>query len=198
LKFLIFLFSTLSLAVGLGQTTSGTIAGKVTTAGGKPTAGAKVTLTRVETGAEREATSTAAGAFLFALAPAGEYRLTVKAPGEAAYERRIHLLVNQEVRVDVELAAQRRDTTEVTEMRSLVKPESASLGATIDNRMITGLPLDGRNFLDLSLLVPGATPAAQGSASSARNRPGDRASAICGCPAITAFSTSRFSRTSID
>ena len=38
----------------------------------------------------------------------------------------------------------------------------------IDARQVAGLPLDGRNFLELSLLAPGATPAPQGSASSLR------------------------------
>jgi hypothetical protein len=49
-----------------------------------------------------------------------------------------------------------------------LKYESAALGAVIDNRQVTGLPLDGRNFLELSLLTPGAAPAAQGSAGSVR------------------------------
>ena len=38
----------------------------------------------------------------------------------------------------------------------------------IENRQVTGLPLDGRNFYELSLLVPGAVPPAQGSAGSVR------------------------------
>ena len=49
-----------------------------------------------------------------------------------------------------------------------MKKESASLGTVIENRQITGLPLDGRNFYELSLLVPGAVPPAQGSAGSVR------------------------------
>src|SRR6185503_3908072 len=44
----------------------------------------------------------------------------------------------------------------------------ASLGTVIANRQVVGLPLDGRNFYELALLVPGAVPAAPGSAGSAR------------------------------
>src|SRR3989441_11890339 len=50
----------------------------------------------------------------------------------------------------------------------MVKKDSASLGTVIENRQVVGLPLDGRNFYELSLLVPGAVPPAQGSASSVR------------------------------
>src|SRR4029077_17606292 len=46
--------------------------------------------------------------------------------------------------------------------------DSAALGTVIDNRSITGLPLDGRNFYELALLIPGAAPAAPGSAGSVR------------------------------
>ena len=50
----------------------------------------------------------------------------------------------------------------------LEERDTASLGSVIENRQITGLPLDGRNFYELSLLVPGAVPPAQGSAGSVR------------------------------
>src|SRR5689334_8979971 len=49
-----------------------------------------------------------------------------------------------------------------------LQKESAALGTVIDGRQVSGLPLDGRNFLELSLLAPGAAPAPQGSASSLR------------------------------
>ena len=49
-----------------------------------------------------------------------------------------------------------------------MRTDSAALGAVIENRQITGLPLNGRNFFELSLLIPGAAPAAPGSAGSVR------------------------------
>ena len=48
--------------------------------------------------------------------------------------------------------------------------DSAALGTLIDPAQVAGLPLDGRNFLELALLAPGTVPAPQGSASSVRGR----------------------------
>ena len=166
-KQLAVLFLLLPVFAAHAQTTTSTIAG-VVSANGSRQPGATVSLTNIGKGKQRTATSSKDGEFTFALLPAGDYRLNVEAAGQAPYEQRIQLLLNQEVRIDVALTTLRRDVTEVSEVRGLLKPDSASLGATIDNRLVTGLPLDGRNFLDLSLLVPGAVPAAQGSAASAR------------------------------
>ena len=49
-----------------------------------------------------------------------------------------------------------------------LKKDSSSIGTVIENRQVVGLPLDGRNFYELTLLVPGAAPAAPGSAGSVR------------------------------
>lgn len=77
--------------------------------------------------------------------------------------------MNQEVQLEIALVAgQLTETVEVTAARGLLRTESAALGGVIENRQITGLPLDGRNFFELTLLLPGVVAAAPGSAGSVR------------------------------
>src|SRR5258705_12851708 len=77
----------------------------------------------------------------------------------------------QDVRVDAYLqVAQVSDPYDIhiISTEGELKKDSSDLGTVIENRQVVGLPLDGRNFYELSLLVPGAAPAAPGSAGSAR------------------------------
>jgi hypothetical protein len=133
--------------------------------------GASISLTRLETGEVRTTTANSNGEYAIPSLPAGDYEIKVKATGFGTDSRKISLLVNQELRLDVELLisgpAIDIDSDLGAEAEAL-KRDSASLGTVIENRQITGLPLDGRNFYELSLLVPGAVPPAQGSAGSAR------------------------------
>jgi hypothetical protein len=164
----------LLLAVALpvaafAQSVRGAIGGVVTDASRAPLAGAAVRLVHEETNRAREAVTDAAGRFtVTALAP-GAYLLEAARDGYRRSVRRIALAVNQEVWVDCPLlAGARTDTIEVTDAPSLLRTESAALGGVIENRQVTGLPLDGRNFFELALLLAGVAPAAPGSAGSVR------------------------------
>ena len=78
------------------------------------------------------------------------------------------------------LGASSAERIEVSGVAEPVKTEAAgTLSTVIPNREIRNLPLDGRNFYELVLLVPGAVPAAQGSAGSDR---GDFTFNIDGAP----------------
>ncbi|MGI8917323.1 MAG: TonB-dependent receptor domain-containing protein [Pyrinomonadaceae bacterium] len=133
--------------------------------------GAEITLTNTGTNESRTTTSNARGEYALTALPAGLYRVQVSSQGFAAYaQESLPLTVNQELRLNMTLlvAGPNQDDVVVESPQTELKKESASMGTVIENRQVTGLPLDGRNFYELSLLVPGAAPAAPGSAGSAR------------------------------
>jgi len=128
-----------------------------------------ITLTSLATGETKETTSGSEGGYAFSSLPPGLYELRIRKAQFEMQTHKIELLVNQDHRKDITLAigeipAGIIDTTDEAYLRK----DTPSLGTVIDNHQITGLPLDGRNFYELSLLVPGAVPPAQGSAGSTR------------------------------
>jgi hypothetical protein len=154
----------------VAQNYRGTIRGRITDPTGQLVAGVEVRLIHEETNSSRTATTSGAGEYVFSLLRPGAYRLEVEQTSvNNKYVHKVVLPVNQDLRVDIAFTGStHRETIEIIEPLTPLKKDSASLGAVIGNNQVTGLPLDGRNFLELSLLVPGATPAAQGSAGSVR------------------------------
>lgn len=154
---------------GFAQSLRGVIFGTVRDELKAPVAKAAVTLTEVDTGRTRNYSTDAAGNFQQAQLAPGLYRLEVVRDGFQKSAQQLTLLVNQEIRVDIALLkAGRAESVEVSAVREIVRTETAAQGAVIDARQIRNLPLDGRNFYELSLLVPGVLPSAQGSAGSVR------------------------------
>ncbi|MGH9936099.1 MAG: carboxypeptidase regulatory-like domain-containing protein, partial [Blastocatellia bacterium] len=154
----------------LAQNYRGAIRGRVTDPQGASIPEAQLKLTEQGTNETRTAKTDRNGDFTISLVRPGSYQLEVEREGFGKYVSTVTLQVNQELRLDVSLkiAATRVDDNIIAAPAGALKYESASLGAVMDNRQVTGLPLDGRNFLELSLLTPGAAPAAQGSAGSVR------------------------------
>jgi hypothetical protein len=165
----LFLISLSLQSVAYGQTHRGSVRGSVRDATRDPIAGVAVRLIHEETNETRAAASDEEGNFAASLLPPGSYRLEIEMAGYKKHIERISLKVNQEIRVEVALEAGNlaEEITVIAPSVSLRK-ESPALGTVIENRQIRGLPLDGRNVLELSLLVPGAVPAASGSAGSVR------------------------------
>ncbi|MGB7925877.1 MAG: carboxypeptidase regulatory-like domain-containing protein [Pyrinomonadaceae bacterium] len=165
------ILSVLLFAASTGaQTHRASIRGTITNATGNRLADASVRLFDEATNESRDAASEANGEFTVSGLPPGSYRLEVEAGGYKKYIRRFDLQVNQIQRIDVmlEVGSLPEETVIVTDTLPPLKQDSAALGTVIENRQVTGLPLDGRNFFELSLLVPGAAPAAPGSAGSVR------------------------------
>ncbi len=131
--------------------------------------GAKITVTNLATDEVRTISSDDNGEYAISSLVAGLYRVKVEMVGFASYGEQIELLVNQERRLDASLIPAGPDTIDINSTDdAALKKDSPALGNVIENRQVTGLPLDGRNFYELSLLVPGAVPPAPGSAGSVR------------------------------
>ena len=152
------------------QTIAGVVRGVIVDPSGAHVSGATVTLTRQETGAQRSAASDAQGEFTITGVAPGEYRLEAQHQGFLKYTRTLIVEVDQDqkIRVELGLDAAGKVTVDVAGIAPLVRPESPAMGGVIDNRQVLGIPLDGRDFFELSLLLPGVAPAAEGSAGSVR------------------------------
>jgi hypothetical protein len=147
----------------------GTIRGRVLDRSGAPTGGAAITVLEVATNIARSAVADGDGQFSIALLPPGAYQLRVEAAGRRTHIEEMRLEVNQELRADVLLEVGAADAlVQVTAPAVALRQDGAAIGTVIPGDQVTVLPLDGRNFLELSLLAPGTVPAPQGSASSVR------------------------------
>ncbi len=151
------------------QTDRASLRGVVKDPNGAVVVGSTIRLVNLENNQSRATVSDEEGEFAMTSLQPGEYRLEAEAPNFSKAVLRLQLLVNRQVQVDVPLKvgaefAVNRDLG----VAEILKTESAVQGAVIENRQITDLPLDGRNFYELSLLVPGAVPPAPGSAGSVR------------------------------
>jgi hypothetical protein len=152
------------------QTHRGSVRGTITDPNGAVIPGAAVKAINTGTNESRVSLSNEEGMYAISSLAAGTYRVEIEFAG---FARRVFtnviLDVNQERRLDGQLqVATISGTTELTAPTPLLKQDSASIGTVFENRQVEGLPLDGRNFYELTLLVPGAAPAAPGSAGSVR------------------------------
>ena len=151
------------------QTQRASLRGTVYDPNGAVIRGAQIQLTNIATEESRTVVSGDEGQYAISPLDPGVYRIEVQATNFVKHAERITVLVNQDQRLNVSLLVGNPDVVEVdSTFDAPAKKDSASLGTVIDNRQVSGLPLDGRNFYELSLLVPGAAPAAPGSAGSVR------------------------------
>jgi outer membrane receptor protein involved in Fe transport len=145
------------------QQITGNIRGTILDPSGAAVVGASVTVTQVETGLARSATTDGYGFVLLEL-PVGHYRLEVAAKNFEKYAQEgISLDVNQTAVIPVRLVV--ASTTQEVQVRAnaeLIQPTVTSLGHVVGERDLLDLPLDGRNFSQLGLLQPGVVPLTPG------------------------------------
>ncbi len=159
---LIFLFA--GLAMGQQNVTSASLTGSIQDAQGAVVNGANVTAKNLETNQQTTTTSDGEGRYRFPYLRTGVYDLTIQAPGFATMSRELTLSVGQSLDLPVKLevagvAAQVNIDSSVP----MVETVRTQITETIRPREINELPLNGRNYLDLALLIPGVSPTNTGS-----------------------------------
>lgn len=166
-RYLTVFFAIASAAVA--QTWRGSITGIVTDSSESRIPSVEVTLTEEETNRKRVAKADARGEYALGALPPGTYRLELAKENFRTQSQQLTLNVNESARIDVTLqAGSSGERIDVTAVAESLKADNTGLGTVIDRRSLRALPLDGRNFYELSLLAPGTAPAAQGSAGSVR------------------------------
>ena len=131
--------------------------------------GVKITARSPDIGVEREATSDQRGRYQFAALPVGDYSIAASAGGfkrQVIEELRIE--VGRRITQDFQLeVGDISEQVTVSSTNEAIERSTISVGHVIDRRMVQDLPLNGRYFLDLGLLVPGSVTSPQGAFSSA-------------------------------
>jgi hypothetical protein len=149
----------------LAQTDTARIQGTVTDSTGAAIPQAKITLTNQDTGAVQTGVSTGDGSFTFPALQPGRYLASVLAQGFQSQNEAFSLDVSQVQAVTFKLSpGEVTQSVSVTDAIPLVDTANSSLGTVIEGRQVTELPLNGRNFTQLALLVPGVTRGVYGSA----------------------------------
>ena len=142
------------------QQTSGSAVGLVTDHSGAAVAGASVTLTNVDTGDRRSATTNASGDYQFVNLIPGNYRVDVENTGFKHFIRtNVVVQVQGSTRVDAALELGNvSETVEVSSQAPLLETEQATVGQVVAGRAVSELPLNGRNVFNLLALSPGVVP----------------------------------------
>lgn len=152
----------LSLDATAQQNATATVSGVVKDANGALVTGAQVTAKQTTTGIRRETVTNDAGYFVITNLPAGAYELQVSAKSFAEkIIPNIYLAVGQTSSVEVPLTVTVQATVTLDDRWNyqLVDTNTAVVDGVIRNFEIESLPLNGRNFLELALLIPGNSPA---------------------------------------
>lgn len=145
-------------AFGQGAST-GAIRGTVVDALGRRIAGAPIALVNTATGFRYSAKSDKEGVFQFQMLPTGDYSARASSSGMSPQlTPNLHVDIGAivEIRFDLSVAG-RNETVTVSAEPPLVETEPSPISFLVDERAITGLPLNGRRFTDLALLTPGVT-----------------------------------------
>ena len=136
------------------QVDTANLSGQVLDQSGARVPGAKVTLKKIDTGAMRSATADDEGAYAFIGLTPGTYDLTAESAGFRPYKEPVVLTVGQSAQANVTLLLSVGDTVkvEVNTVTQLIETQRTAVAETVESRQINNLPINGRNYINFTLL----------------------------------------------
>jgi len=152
----------LSLLIISQQAASATLNGAIIDQAGALVAGTKIRATQIATGITRDAVSNEVGFYVFSNMTPGDYELKFEKPGFAtSVTKTVSLSVGQTVTLNVNLEIDKTliMADPVFQDPPLIDNSNSVIDGLIISRDVESLPLNGRNFLELALLIPGNSPA---------------------------------------
>ncbi|MFL6449517.1 MAG: carboxypeptidase-like regulatory domain-containing protein [Bryobacteraceae bacterium] len=157
------------------QRTTADVLGTVTDASGAVLPNVKVTVRNLDTAADFSGESDKSGDYAITQLPVGRYSIKAASPGFKTWAvPQVTLAIGDRLRQDVHLElGTLEQSVEVTAASSALQTDSSSLGSLVSTQALQDLPLNGRNFVVLAQLTPGA---AEGEATGlpSGTRPDDR------------------------
>jgi hypothetical protein len=156
---LLLLVIALSAALAWAQTSNqGAIAGTITDASGAVIPGAHLTATNRDTGVRSQSVSNQVGEYRFTFLVPGKYQVTAKAGGfQTTQATDLDVTVGQLLRANLQLhVATASEQVTVTDIGTPLNVDSGARSEVIESEAIKNLPLNGREWIQLTTLVPGA------------------------------------------
>jgi hypothetical protein len=143
---------------GSAQTITASITGLVSDPSAAVIGNAKVVATNTGTNVSFETVSNDGGVYTFPFLPVGTYTVSVEASGfKKTVLGPFKLEVNQTARVDAKLElGESTQTVEIKDVAPILQTESTQTGDSLSANKLSSLPLKSRNFVALTLLIPGA------------------------------------------
>lgn len=156
----------MALALVVPQATSaqqsvdvGSISGRVVDSSAGAVPGASVTATHLATNVIAHAVTELDGRFRFPYLKIGVYDIAVALPGFTGVTRRISVSAGSAFELPITLAlATLESKIVVTAEAPVIETARSQIAATVAAAEVAALPMNGRNFLDIALLVPGVSP----------------------------------------
>src|SRR3954466_7309627 len=154
---MIMLCSLVASSTAFAQQTSGNITGRIVDAQGTTVPGGRAGARSPQTGFVRTDVSDGEGIYRLTALPVGNYDVNAELSGFSSFSRKevtVNVAQTTDLNVELKLAGL-TESVNVTAEVPMVKTTDSSVGGVVDVSKIESLPLNGRQFANLAVTIPG-------------------------------------------